>query len=188
MALTTYAGIINANEFAYGTALGQAGALQVLQGSTSTGAYTILCAPASLTTSSGLKISITVNTPITIGSDSGIETVTPTAVSTNNLNQLLITATFTYAHGTGAQVRSGSYGLQEAAEYAKAKGGGLIALNWAWFQANGLTTNAGLTTLLGTYNSLSANTTVLNYGGIAGALSYAAAAASAYASTAHVLY
>lgn len=188
MALTQFAGIRNANQFAYGTALCDVAPLQVLQGSTSTGAYTILCSPAALKTSSGLSIPINTKTPIIIGSDSGIETVTPTAVSTNNLNQLLITATFTYAHGTGAQVRSGDYGLQEAAQSAATAGGGLVALDWAWFQANGLTTNAGLTTLLATFNSLSANVTLLNYGGISGALSYSAAAASAYASSGHVLY
>ena len=188
MGLTKFAGIVDAASFAYGTSLSEASALQVLQGSTVSGAYTILCAPANLVTAAGLKISITTNTPITIGGDSGFETVTPTAVSTDNLGRLLITATFAAAHGTGAQVRSVDYGLQEAAEYCKAQGGGLIALTRAFFTAAGLANNAALTTLLATYNSLHANTAVLNYGGINGALSYAAAAGSAYASTTHVIY
>lgn len=187
MALTKFVGILNAADFAYGTAISDAPPLQVVQGSTSTGAYTILCSPASIKTAAGLSIPITANTPITIGSDSGIETVTPTAVSTDSLGRLLITATFTYAHGTGAQVRSGDYGLQEAAEYAKANGGGCVALSPAWFSAKGGHT-AGLT-YLGTLNSLATTTySVLDYSGVSGALSYAAASGSAYASTSNKLY
>ena len=138
MALTRFAGLINAIEYAYGCSGSQVAALQVLQGSTSTGAYTILCSPPVLSTSGGKPITINTTTPITIGSDSGFETVTPTAVSTNNLNQILITATFTYAHGTGAQVSSGTVGLAEALLSATATGG-LVVIDGAWSKAGGTT-------------------------------------------------
>ena|SRR5579859_5722478 len=186
MAISRFAGLFNAAEFAYGTSISEAPALQVVQGSTSTGAYTIVCSPTSPASSGGTVIPVTVNTPITIGSDSGVETVTPTAVSTNNLGQLLITATFTYAHGTGAQVRSGTYGLQEAAEYAKARGGGLVVLSPAWFAAEG-GHSAGLTALVA-QKSLSTLYTVLDYSGVSGAKSYTAASGSVYASTSATLY
>ena len=187
MALTVFAGLFNAAQFAYGTSISEAPALQVLQGSTATGAYTILCSPPSPFSSGGTAIPVTVNTPITIGSDSGFETVTPTAVSTDNLGRLLITATFTYAHGTGAQVRSGTYGLQEAAEYAKARGGGLVVLPPAWFAANG-GHSSGLTALVAQKSLATTTYTVLDYSGVSGAKSYTAASGSVYASTAYTLY
>jgi len=187
MAISRFAGLVNAAEFAYGTSISEAPALQVVQGSTATGAYTIVCAPPVPFSSGGSNIPVTVNTPITIGSDSGFETVTPTAVSTNNLGQLLINATFTYAHGTGAQVRSGTLGLQEAAEYVKAKGGGLVVLSPAWFAANG--GHAGGLTALVAQKSLATSTyTVLDYSGVTGSKSYTAASGSVYASTAFTLY
>lgn len=187
MALTAFAGLFPAAQFAYGTSISDAPALQVTQGSTATGAYTIVCSPPSPASGGGTVIPVTVNTPITIGSDSGFETVTPTAVSTDNLGRLLITATFTYAHGTGAQVRSGSYGVQEAAEYAKARGGGLVVLSPAWFAAQG-SHAAGLTALVA-LKSLATNTyTVLDYSGVTGSKSYTAASGSVYASTAFTLY
>lgn len=187
MALTAFAGIFNASEFAYGTSLSATPALLVVQGSTSTGAYTILCSPAALYTSSGLKITISTNTPITIGSDSGIETVTPTAVSVNSLGNILITATFTYAHGSGAYVRSGDYGVQEAAEYCKALGGGCVALSPAWFAANGGHT-AGLSALVLLKSIATTTYSVLDYSGVSGALSYAAASGSVYVNTSNKLY
>ncbi len=137
MALSAFAGLYNAVEFAYGWPGAKAGALQVTQGSTATGAYTIVCAPALLQTSDGLTIPISTATPILIGSDSGIETVTPSAVSTDNLGRLLITATFTNAHGTGAQVRSGDAGLGEAALFASNHGGGTVILSPTWALTGG---------------------------------------------------
>jgi hypothetical protein len=187
MALSAFSGIIDAFEFAYGYSGGRPAALQVVQGSTSSGAYTIVCSPANIQTSGGAQIAISVNTPITIGSDSGIETVTPTAVSTNNLNQLLITATFANAHGTGAQVRSGDGGLQEAAAFAISKGGGVVALSAAWFQAMGGHT-AGIAALVALHSLATGVYTVADYSGISGAVSYAAASGSVYATTSHVLY
>ena len=187
MGISRFAGLYDAAQFAYGTSISEAPALQAVQGSTATGAYTLVCAPAVPFTGGGSTVLVTVNTPITVGSDSGFETVTPTAVSTNNLGQILITATFTYAHGTGAQVRSGTYGLQEAAEFAKARGGGLVVLSPAWFSAQG-GHSAGLTALVGQKSLATSTYTVLDYSGVTGSKSYTAASGSVYASTAFTLY
>lgn len=143
MALTAFSGIRNAIEYGYGYPGCAAGPLQVVSGSTTSGTYTITCSPAVVETGAGVPIPITANTPITIGSDSGIETVTPSAVSTNQLNQLLITATFANAHGVGAQVRSGSFGLAEAVVAANTAGGGVVAVDAAFTKAGGV--NATIT-------------------------------------------
>src|ERR1700743_896229 len=150
MSVSTFSGLFDALDFAYGTAFSAAPALQVISGSNVSGPYTITCSPTILKTKAGVTIPITVNTPITIGANGGYETVTPTAVSTNQLNQILITAAFSNAHGTGAQVRSGTFGLQEAAQQCvnAANPGGLIALSPAWFKANG-GHSAGVTALTG---------------------------------------
>jgi hypothetical protein len=137
MSLSVFAGMYNADQFAYGWPSSKAGALQVTQGSTSSGAYTIVCSPTNLQTIDGITIPISTSTPIMIGSDSGLEIVTPTAVSTNNLGGLLITATFSNAHGTGAQVRSGDAGLGEALLAASANGGGQVVVTAGWTRAGG---------------------------------------------------
>lgn len=148
MAITSFAGFYNARSYGYGNAGVEAGPLQVISGSTSTGTYTLTCQPINPYTSAGLKIPVSVTTPITIGGDSSMETITPTAVSTNNLNQLLITGTFTYAHGTGAAVSSGTYGLQEAINAAAAAGGGVVVVDAAWFRAGGSQATINAATLL----------------------------------------
>jgi hypothetical protein len=134
---SSFKGIYRAYDFAYGVNPDAGGALQVISGSISTGAYTITCSPVQGESADGKPCVISTSTPITIGGDSGIETVTPSAVSVNQLNQVLITATFTYAHGTGAQVRSGSFGLAEAGAYASTKGGGVVAIDAGWAAAGG---------------------------------------------------
>lgn len=189
MAVSIFSGAYHALDFAYGTAFSGAPALQVISGSTASGTYTLTCAPATLKTSDGVNIPITVNTPITVGAGSGTETVTPTAVSTNNLGQILITAAFSNAHGAGAQVRSGTYGLQEAAQQAvsAANPGGLIVCSPAWFKVNGGTT-AGRTVITTSKSLATGVYTVLDWSGATGALSYRANSGSNLASTAVTLY
>src|ERR1700759_1269130 len=104
MAISRFAGNFNALDFAYGV-MGGAPALQVVFGPTSTGPYTLTCSPATIYTSGGIAVPISTATPINVGADSGFDVnITPTSVSQNGLNQLLITATFSNAHGSGAQV------------------------------------------------------------------------------------
>ena len=148
----TFKGLYNAYDFAFGINPDSGGTLQVVSGSTVSGTYTITCSPADLRAADGNKIDLTLANlgPITIGGDSGIETVTPSAVSLNGLNQLLITATFTNAHGTGAQVRSGSLGLQEAVNYVHSKGGGVVEVDGQWVLAGGV--NATITGVKGWTN------------------------------------
>src|SRR5207245_10724846 len=43
-----------------------------------------------------------------------------------------ITATFANTHGRGAIVKSGSFGLQEAINYANSQGGGVVVVDAQW--------------------------------------------------------
>jgi hypothetical protein len=138
MALTRFAGTFNAIDFAYGVQGSNVPPLQVTLGSTSTGAYTITCSPNAVYTPAGLSIPISAATPINVGGGSNQDiNITPTTVSQSGQNSLLITATFTYAHGPGAQVSSGTYGLAEAALAASKYGGGSVAVDARWFQLGG---------------------------------------------------
>lgn len=190
----SYAGLRNAHNYAYGT--GGPGTPPALTIDNPTpiaaGSATITVAFGSVTAGDGTIFApLSTSAPVTVGSGTDTETVTPSAVSCATpsvYDSCTFTATFSNAHGRGELVSSGTFGLQEAALAAKAVGGGLVALDWTFFKAASLTTNAGLTTYLGGFNSVSANVTILNWGGITGALSYGAAAGSAYASNAHILY
>ena len=84
--------------------------------------------------------------PITVGVGASMETVTPSGVSCltpNVYSSCSVTATFTYAHGSGDIVRSGTVGLQEALNYQYGKMGGSIILTPEWQQYGG--TNAIIT-------------------------------------------
>ena len=89
------------------------------------------------------------NAPITIGQGAIQETVTPTSVSTGCYSYNIqprnctITAAFTYAHGKGDLIVSGSIGLQEAINDAFSHGGGLMEIDPLWTNAGG--TNALIT-------------------------------------------
>ena len=147
---STFAGMANSTNFAYG--LGNGPALQVSSGSSSTGSYAITLNLGSTNTGpSGLQFApFTVATgllpPITIGSGSTLETVTPSAASCSTptvYQTCTVTATFSYSHGAGDVVRSGDGGLQEAINYIYSKGGGSVAVDSSWVQLTGVTT--GLT-------------------------------------------
>jgi len=190
MALTKYSAEFNAFNYAYGVNP-ETPAFQVISGSPNSGTYAITLALGVVYTPDGRAVSPVAGIPITIGSGTSIETVTPTSVSNPTptiYGTCIITAAFSFGHGQGDLVRSGDFGLQEAATAATAYGGGLVVCDAKFFQAAGLTTNANFTTFVTGYNSLSARVTILNWGGLTGALSYSAAASSAYASTTVVLY
>jgi len=189
MAQSISNGIANAFEFAFGVN-GQAQPLILASSNTGTGAQTYIVELGYSTTQDGRKIlPLFVNASLTVGTGANAETVVVTAASASNpqgLNTCTFTATFANAHSAGEIVSSGSNGLQEAAADRLAAGGGLIALTPAWFRQYA-SHAAGITALTG-FKSLGATTTVLDYSGIAGVFSYAAAAGSVYASTTHVLY
>jgi hypothetical protein len=65
------------------------------------------------------------------------ETVTPSAVTTDGLGNLLITATFTYSHMAGDTVRSGTFGLQEALNAVSGFGGGIVVIDGPWAKLGG---------------------------------------------------
>lgn len=71
--------------------------------------------------------------PITVGAGLVQETVTPTAVSGCYVGapqtSCSVTAAFTYAHGQGEVVTSGSYGVQEATNDAAYWGGGVVSVD-----------------------------------------------------------
>jgi len=77
------------------------------------------------------------NAPITVGIGAVAETVTPSAVTAGP--PTTITATFTYAHGNGTIIASGSYGLQEAINAASNVKGGAVVVDGRWAQIGGTT-------------------------------------------------
>jgi hypothetical protein len=80
-----------------------------------------------------------VGTPIKIGS----ETVTPTALTNCSLTLpdtpglCKITATFAQKHTWADSISSGTYGLQEALNDARANGGGIVLADVSWTQRGG---------------------------------------------------
>jgi hypothetical protein len=159
---TSFKGIYNAFDFAYGVNGAASGALQVTEGSNASGTYTVKCSPAVLQSADGKPITVSTTTPISIGAGAGWETVTPTAVSTDSSGRLLITAAFANAHGAGAQIRSGSAGVVEAMNYVHSIGGGLVAIDGVATAALGGAT--AMRTAIHTYAGW-ANVTVLDYSG-----------------------
>ncbi|HEV7674405.1 MAG TPA: hypothetical protein VGQ12_07740 [Candidatus Angelobacter sp.] len=87
--------------------------------------------PCTFTAVNGRTFSpIAVGVPLTI-SDATSETVTPTAV-VNSAAGCSFTATLANAHGAGALVGSGTFGLQEAIQDALAMGGGSVMVDPFW--------------------------------------------------------
>ena len=191
-----FSGTADAYTFNYGgPGVGAPPPLQVdlAGGPSATGVATLTVSFGTVALTDGTLITpLSTLAPITVGVGANRETVTPTAVSCSTpqvYQSCSFTATFTYQHGTGDRVASASYGIQEAGLYLAGKyAGGLVIISPALLQAAGITTNAGVTTLLAGYNSVGTRITLLNYSGIPGALSYQATLGSAYASTTHVIY
>lgn len=135
--ISRFAGLVDAWAFAYGINSDAPAALQVINGSAIAGAFTITCQPASDKGPNAVSVAPTTTTPITVGLGSNAETVTPSSVSLDTLGNILITATFANAHAAGEQVRSGTYGLQEALNYAAGAGGGTVLTSASWFAGGG---------------------------------------------------
>lgn len=135
--ISTFAGRTSANAYAYGVSPTAPAGLLVLAGSTGTGAYTLTCQPQKSVNPNLASCVPTTTTPITVGQGSVAETVTPSAVSTDTLGNILITATFSNSHGAGDMVRSGTYGLQEALNAVAGFGGGIVVIDGAWAKLGG---------------------------------------------------
>lgn len=134
-----FGGIYPATQFAYG--LRTYPSLTVLSGPSATGSGTLTLAFGNAETINGKQFTpLNTNAPISVGSGSSYETVTPTAVSTSTPNQYgttTITATFANLHGAGDWVRSGTCGLQEALNFASLQGGGAVQIDAEWVQLGG---------------------------------------------------
>src|SRR5271170_6207533 len=137
-----FAGHYNAGEFAYGINK-TTPPLLVIAGPQATGSGTLTLTGATTQTNDGTVFSpLNTNAPITVGGNSNTETVTPSAVSVIGGNpspysQSTVTASFTYLHGNGDSVRSGTCGLQEAINYAASKGGGIVIVDAGWTMLGG---------------------------------------------------
>jgi hypothetical protein len=135
-----FAGFYNAGDFAYGINKSVA-PLQVIAGPNATGSGTLTLAFATCTTNDGVSFSpLNTNAPINVGGNSSNETVTPSAVSATTplvYGSSTLTATFTFLHGTGDQIRSGTVGLQEAINLASASGGGIVIVDAGWVTLGG---------------------------------------------------
>ena len=111
----------------------------VLNGNSATGTATITAQVATIKLADGRRIlPYNTFTPIIVGGPSDQEMVTPTSVSncyysssTGN-GQCQITASFTYAHGQGDPIFSGTGGLAEAIYDAFLAGGGIVAIDRNW--------------------------------------------------------
>ena len=187
----TVSGVSNAWSFAYGSNPAIAPlVVDLTSGPSPTGTATITVAFGTTTLQDGTILTpLSTSAPITIGTGANAETVTPSAVSCSTpavYQSCSFTASFTYQHGTGDRVSSGSNGLEEAAIYRSGKGGGLVTVDSTWF-GRYASHAAGITALTG-FKSVNAAVTVLDYSGIPGVFSYNAASGSVYASTTHVLY
>jgi hypothetical protein len=141
MALSKFAGRFNASEFAYGVSK-TTPALQVIGGPNATGSGTLTLAFGGFALSDGTMVNAPLNTnaSITVGGNSNIETVTPTAVSNSTpliYGSSSLTASFTYLHGNGDSIRSGTCGLQEALNFVGSYGGGVVVIDYGWVTLGG---------------------------------------------------
>jgi hypothetical protein len=143
-----FGGEVRAVNYAYGVAPNTP-ALQVdlANGPSATGSATLTVADGNVTLTDGTVIApLSILAPVTVGIGANQETVTPTAVSCSTpqvYQSCSFTATFTYQHGTGDRVTSGTIGLQEALNFAVAKGGGEVVVDYAYTALGG--TNALIT-------------------------------------------
>lgn len=183
-----FTGIRNAFDYAYGIAATERGVvtpLKVLVGNQATGSQTITVDFGVCTTLDGRTFTpITTTTPITIGSGSNQETVTPTAVSNPTpaiYGTCQVTASFSNLHGNGDPIASGTFGLIEAVNDAHILGG-LVGVDGRWVSAGGITGTI-------TGNKGWTNVCVLDWRGTTGAVSYKAASNGVnMTATSNVLY
>lgn len=143
---TSFAGVRNAVDYAYGV-VPNVSPLIIDIGSNTTGsASTVTVRFGSVTAGDGKTFSpLNVNAPILVGGPTNQETVTPSAVSCSTpaiYDTCQVTATFTKTHGQGESISSGSVGLQEAINIQSAAipvGGGLVAIESGWVTYGGTT-------------------------------------------------
>jgi hypothetical protein len=151
--ITQQRGGIYASDFAYG--YGQVPGIGVGAGGGNAGTtYTIYANYGYFSTPTGLQVfPFSTTVPITVGNNTAFETVIPTSVScsTPQLYQTCaITASFTYAHGPGDTIRTGTFGLADAMYYAFQRGGGLVTVDYQWGVLGGSTATINALSSTGT--------------------------------------
>jgi hypothetical protein len=135
--MSSFAGLYDAIDFAYGINP-KVSPLLVISGPSATGSGTLSLVQPTTNLPDGTILSpLNTNAPITVGGNSNVETITPSAVSIVGgappaYGQSSVTGTFTYLHGNGDEIRSGTVGLQEAINHASSKGGGQVIISATW--------------------------------------------------------
>lgn len=134
--ITRFAGNFNAVDYAYGCSGAFPGSLTVGLGNTATGAQTVQVQFGYTALQSGeTLIPLNTNAPVTIGSGSNAETVTPSAVSQPTpgvYDSATLAATFSNLHGNGDPIASATFGLQEALNACGTYGGGTVTVDAKW--------------------------------------------------------
>ena len=152
---TFFAGMYRAAAFAYGIGGSGVAGLQVdmpggVDANTST--QTLTLAFGNITLDDGTIVSpLNTNAKVTVGTGSGADSVTVSAVSNSTplvyQSTTFTAATFGNAHGTGDLVASATIGLQEALNYAGAAGGGTVVVDAEWTKLGGTTAMVNAATL-----------------------------------------
>ena len=135
--ISRFAGLFNAIDFAYGCGDGFPPSLKVSQGSQAAGAAGTLTVGAGFTQLSDGTIvwPLNANAPITIGIGAGADLITPTSTAggmNSTQDAVTVTLTATHAHGAGDRIASGTFGLQEALNFASLMGGGQVIVSGKW--------------------------------------------------------
>jgi hypothetical protein len=135
-------GYIVATDFNYGGVASLPAALRVYQPNPSAiGSATLTLEYGQVGLSDGTNIApLNINAPVYVGVGSNAELVTLTAVSNPTpgiYGTPTITATFANAHGIGDLVTSGTFGLQEAVNFAVAQGSGTVLIDQTWYNLGG---------------------------------------------------
>ena len=136
-----FAGTVRALNFDYGVGNTPPLTVDMTNGPSSTGVATLTVAYGQIALSDGTVLTpLSTTAPVTVGTGANQETVTPSAVSCSTpqvYQSCSFTATFTYQHGTGDRVSSGTAGLQEAINYSSSYGGGNVAVDAKWVASGG---------------------------------------------------
>ena len=143
---TSFAGVKNTADYAYGWQAGisglQIGNMTSVSTAGQSATYTVTV--GNVVAGDGTTFApLSTVAPVTIVNGSGVDTATPSAVSCSTpaiIYSCSFTATFTYSHGNGDIVRSGTYGLQETLNLISSQGGGRAAIDWRWTQSGGTNT------------------------------------------------
>jgi hypothetical protein len=166
---TTFGGQVRAFDFAYGIAAGIA-PLQLATGNTTTGTTSVTVVLPCVTAGDGTTVCpLATNAPITVGTGTNADTFTPSALSGCALQTALygactITGTINHTHGQGELVTSGTFGLQEAVNFAEVTPtagnsfGGIVLVDRQWAAAGGV--NSNITGLNGFSNVIIEDTRV----------------------------